>query len=238
MLTAHPLSIIIADDHPSICYGITSILQNLEFIKQVDCASNGIEVLKLLNKNTYDVIIMDIKMPHFDGLETTETVLKIHPKIKIIGLSMYTEEHDVNEMLKRGASGYLHKNANREEIIRAILAVHKGETYISEYVSSKTSVKKIEPTNVIFDIHDPHDACLLEILFLLSYDFSTKEIAHILNYSVRTVEAYRSQLSKRLGVRGLAGIINYAVDGGLRNDPGLKAKFEKQIKKQSPFISD
>lgn len=230
MLPPKPLSIIVADDHPSIRYGLVSALQGLEFIQQIHSASNGQEVLKLMEKKEYDIILMDIRMPVMNGVETTEAIIKENPHAKIIALSMHSEERYVLEMFNKGALGYLIKNADREAIIEAILTVLEGDYYVSKEISqsvfNKVKYKQVTPPTK----KDNHDSLLIDIIFLLSHDFITKEIADILNYGIRTIEDYRHEILKRLNVPGLAGVVNYANKHGIHDDVLLVKKFEKYLK--------
>jgi DNA-binding NarL/FixJ family response regulator len=229
MLPPKPLSIIVADDHPSIRYGLVSALQGLEFIQQIHSASNGQEVLKLMEKMEYDIILMDIRMPVMNGVETTEAIIKENPNAKIIALSMFSEERYVLEMFNKGALGYLIKNADREAIIEAILTVNDGHYYVSKEIPQSVFNKVKDKENVTSKKKN-HEQLLIEIIFLLSHDFITKEIADILNYGTRTIEDYRHEILKRLNVPGIAGVVNYANAHGIHDDVLLKSKFEKYLK--------
>jgi DNA-binding NarL/FixJ family response regulator len=224
-----PLSIIIADDHPSVRYGIRSILEDLDFISCIDGASNGSEVLTLLEEKPYDIVLMDIVMPGKDGLETTVIIKQKYPNVKIIMLSMHTEERYVIEMIAKGALGYLIKNADRDVIIEAIESVLEGNIYISKEISYSTFNNVVDHSKPGTKRNTLHDETLREIIFLLCLEFGSKQIADILCFSKRTVDKYRDHISDRIGTKNLAGIIKYAIEHGINEDVVLKNKFAKYL---------
>ena len=227
MIPKNPISVLIADDHPSIRYGITSALANLDYIKFVHSACNGNEVLKLFKKHQYNIVLMDITMPELNGMETTELLLKRYPNVKIIAISMSDDTCIVQDMLSSGASGYLLKNADREIIIEAIHTVLSGAQYISKEIAYNPQENETSSN---------HDRILREIVFLISHGLSSKQIADAFNYSPRTVEKYRQDISNRFKVKGVPAVTAYAIRKGIITDSHLLLKFQQILKYKKALI--
>lgn len=226
-----PLSIIIADDHSSVRYGIKSILKDIDFISIIDEAKDGSEVLKLISNQHYDVIFMDVRMPNMNGLLTTAIIKKSFPNIKVIALSMYDEVRYIREMFQNGAVGYLLKEAELEEIIEAIDEVSLGNKYLSRGISP-TKMKYLneeQPEQTSQKIR--HEQNLLEVLYLIIKGKSSKQIGGIICLSKKMIDVYRRQLIERSGSENIAGLIKYGIKMGIDEDEILKNKFFKYFKK-------
>ncbi len=231
------LSIIIADDHPAVRYGIKSILEDISFIHTVSEATNGEQVVELLNKQHYDIILMDIRMPFQDGITTTAVISRKFPSVKVIALSMHAEAKYIIEMLEKGASGYLLKSADREIIVSAILAVSRGETYLCKEISD-ILVKRVandQKENTKKNYY--HEETLQNIIFLQSHGKRSKEIADILCLSVRTIETYRLEIYKLTKAENLSGLIKYAIDKGITTDDLLLHKFRAHLGSENQLIN-
>lgn len=178
-------------------------------------AENGNEVLEQVNKLSVDVVLMDINMPSMDGVETTKNLKKLHPHIKVLSFSMYDDNQKVMSALKAGADGYLLKSASREEIFEAIDAVSRGQQYIMKeiidsFIHYKDATEKDQAEEPEVEYNDL-SAREVEILKLMAQDNSYKEIAKKLNISKRTVDTHRYNISKKLGIKSIAGLIKYAM---------------------------
>lgn len=211
------ITYIIADDHKVFRQGLNYTLNSDAALKCIGEAENGAQLLQLLNSIQPDVILMDMKMPEMDGMEATKAVKAKYPKVKIIMLTMYDDENFVLHMLDMGVNGYLTKNADPEEIIRAIHAVNENDYYFNDMVSKlmlKTIVKKkqIEQrTKENVQLNDKEK----EILRLICMEHTNGEIAEKVFLSQRTVEGIRSTLLEKIGVRNTAGLVVYAVKNGI-----------------------
>ncbi|MBA3649760.1 MAG: response regulator transcription factor [Chitinophagales bacterium] len=129
------LKVLIADDHKIFRAGLITILNSINQISSIKEAQNGLEVLDLIMKESLDLIFMDVKMPGMNGIEATKTVKKLYPHIKIIALTFYDDQEFVIEMFANGASAYLLKNTDREEIEEALTTVLNDHHYYSREVS-------------------------------------------------------------------------------------------------------
>jgi DNA-binding NarL/FixJ family response regulator len=227
--------IIIADDHPIFRAGINTALKGLPFISKVAEAANGEEVIKLLASEHFDVVLMDIKMEPMNGIRTTEVIRKRFPETKVIALSMHNEEEYILEIFEMGASGYLIKNADKEEIEMAIKEVMNGEKYFSREVSN-TLLEHLHRLKGISNEPPEYDAIqkerIRDITFLICHEFSNQEIADTIFLSPRTIEGYRRQIFKATKTNNLVGLIKFSLENKILEDENLKKKFAKEIAKK------
>ncbi len=210
------ITVLIADDHEVFRDGIISILEDVEDITVIAEANNGREVMTELQKLQPNIILMDISMGDAGGIETTKLVRKEYPEIKVLVLSMHSESGYIVKMLEAGASGYLLKDAGKEEMIRAIRTVAEGDTYYSQKVSSTIVHHLTNPNKVKKEKSGiPLTKREIEILKLIAGEFSNPEIAEQLFISIRTVDAHRRNLLEKLGAKNTAGLVKYALKHGI-----------------------
>jgi DNA-binding NarL/FixJ family response regulator len=224
--------IIIADDHPIFRAGVNSSLKNVPFISKVAEAANGEEVIKLLSNEDYDLVLMDIKMSPMNGIETTETIGKRYPATKVIALSMHDYEDYIIEIFNKGASGYLLKNADREEILEAIKAVMDGKKYFSKEASA-VMFEHFSPQNIEKEETDANfKERMQEIIYLICNECSSQEIADILYLSLRTIETYRSKTMRYTKSKNLISLLKYALDNKILDNSDLKLRFASALRKR------
>lgn len=229
------ISMIIADDHPVFRDGLKTVLKKIPFISKISQAANGEEVWRLLENESYDLILMDVKMKPVDGIEATRRITKFYPNVRIIALSKSDENATVAEMFQCGVSGYLLKNAGSEEIIDAIREVLQGRRYLSrdvshillEYLNRKKNPEEEAAKTMICKER------IREIIYLISNEMSTLEISKALCLSPRTIDDYRGQIYKLTNSRKAAGVTRYAIAAGIDRDDNLKMKFGKLLEKRS-----
>ncbi|MDZ4844204.1 MAG: response regulator transcription factor [Chitinophagales bacterium] len=214
------IDILIADDHPAVRLGIRSILQLEKNLNVVGEAKNGEELLKMMEGKRVDLVFIDLNMPGKNGLETTRKLRKYYPKLKILAFSIYDDQHKVLSMLKSGADGYLLKAAESNEVVDAISAVMKGEHYISKEIAHKVILDVVAgnmPPTIEEEATEPNALSKREeeILSMLANDNSYSEVAQKLHISKRTVDTHRYNISKKLGIKTIAGLIRYAINHNL-----------------------
>lgn len=210
------IKIILADDHDVVRHGVRSLLEGESDLVIEGEANNGLEVQPLIEQVKPDLLIVDLMMPGLNGLEVLRRVAKSHPNIRIIVLSMHSEEAFILQALKNGASGYVLKDASVEFLVKAIREVMKGRKFLSPPISETalaTFLKKIEE-----GILDPYDELTpreKEILQLTAEGNSSPQIAKILTISSRTVETHRNNLMKKMNFNHQADLIRLAIRKGI-----------------------
>ena len=211
-----PLTIILADDHALVRAGIRTLLEKLPGVSIVAEAGDGRETIALVHKHAPDVVVMDISMPGLNGFDATDRIVRENPVTKVLILSMHTGEDYVLQALRAGATGYLLKDAATDELGLALDAVRQGETYLSPKISKEVLARyeqlALDPRAEGAKILTPR---MREILQLIAEGRTTKEIAFLLNLSVKTIETHRMHLMARLGIHEVAGLVRYAFRHGL-----------------------
>lgn len=211
------INLAIVDDHKIFRNGLKATLEECADFELVLEASNGKQLLGLLTEVTPDVILMDIKMPEMDGIQTTSAVKQLYPQIKVLALSMFNEDKYIIDMMKAGASGYLLKNAEPEEIIEAVSTVYEKDYYFNENLSVtlikqlNVNTKQVVPGQHLADFNDRE----IEVLKLVCQECSNQEIADKMFLSVRTVEGYRARLFEKTKSKNLVGLVIFAIKAGI-----------------------
>jgi DNA-binding NarL/FixJ family response regulator len=203
------ITVMIADDHAIIRDGLKAMLAGAAGIEIVGCADNGKQVIDMLEKSGTDVILMDISMPLMNGIETTKIITEKYPDVKVIALTIHEQIDQVRYMLNAGVKGYVLKDAAKEELIQAILAVGKGKKYYSEKIREKLSSLNTSGNKTLLTEREK------EILKLIADEYTNQQIADKLFLSVRTVDTHRRNLFQKLGVKNTAGLVKYAYTLGL-----------------------
>ncbi len=211
------IKVAIADDHKIFRKGVILSMRTYPNIKFVQEADNGDELLDGIVENQPDVILMDLRMPHKDGIETTKIIHKLYPNIKILVLTMYEDERFVSHLMENGANGYLLKSTDPSEIKKAIMEVLVRGYYLNNFVNkillkkSHTKVKTIPSLTNEITINERER----EVLRLLCREYTAQETALKLNISPRTVEAIKDRLMERFGTKNTAGLVFFAVKNNL-----------------------
>lgn len=211
------IKVAIADDHKIFRKGVILSLRPFTNIKFVWEADNGDQLLEGVASTEPDVVLMDLRMPGKDGIEATKILSKQHPNIHVIVLSMYEDDRFVSHMMENGASGYLLKNAEPQEIRRAIMDVHEKGYYLNNFVNrillkkSHAKQKAIPSLNSEITLTDRER----DVLKFICMEFTAQEIAQKMEISPRTVEAIKDRLMERFGSKNTAGLVFFAVKNNL-----------------------
>ncbi len=213
-----PIKLIIADDHEVFRDGLKTLLGRSEEVEVIAEASNGKELISICQRNPPDIVLMDIMMPVMDGIEATAYLSANIPSIRVIALSMFNQDNLILDMINAGATGYLIKNANKIEIIEAILSVNKNIPYYCKSTSIKlarllgsTQFGTKAKEKLVFSDKE------LAIIRLICEEKTSKEIGDELYLSARTVEEYRLKIREKMEVKSTTGIVIYAVKNGIVN---------------------
>ncbi len=213
------INVLIADDHKIFRDGIRSLLAREKDIHVVADVSNGSELLETVKEHQVDVVIMDIDMGEPNGVETTRLLKQDHPHISVLILSMLGVHEFVLQALENGATGYLLKNAGKDEVLTAIRCISKGDSYFSREVSAILIEALHNPrSDRRHSSKIPISAREAEVLKLIAQEYSNPEIAQKLFISIRTVDTHRRNLLEKIGVKNTAGLVKYAISKGLIDD--------------------
>jgi DNA-binding NarL/FixJ family response regulator len=202
------ISILIADDHKLIRETWTYILNSDQRFQVIATCGDAEEAVEIAKEKNPDVILMDINMAPFSGIEATQQVRKFLPDAKIIGVSMHSQPAYAKKMLQIGARGYVTKNSSKEEMIKAILEVHEGSKYICEEIRNIISDQLLDEKESSPDINILTER-EMQIINLIKEGFSSKEIANDLTISLKTVEVHRHNILKKLKLKNSASLVNF-----------------------------
>ncbi len=207
--------VLLADDHTLVRAGIRSLLEAAGGIEVVAEAGDGREALGLIAKHRPDVALLDIGMPGLSGLEVARRSAQESPRTRVIILSMHADATYVRQAMRAGAAGYLLKGAAVVELPLAVRSVMRGEKYLTPRISQTIVDGFLREGQ---DEAGPLEGLTgrqREILQLIAEGKSTKEIALVLDLSVKTVETHRGRIMERLGIRDVPGLVRFAIRSGL-----------------------
>jgi DNA-binding NarL/FixJ family response regulator len=205
------LRILIADDHALILGGIRALLNEIDGVTIVGEAANGRDAVAMAKAERPNLVIMDISMKELNGIEATAQIKAELPATQVLVLSMHTTEDFVRRALTAGASGYLVKDSAPLELRMAIEAVMRGEHFISSRVSGHLVSRMVAGKGEAKSSMEALTPRQREILQMIAEGKSTKQIAFVLEVSVKTVETHRASLMERLAIHDIAGLVLYAV---------------------------
>ena len=211
------IRVLLAEDHILVRQGFRRILEDDPGITVVGEARTGIEAIDRCKELKPDVVVMDLSMPELGGLEATAEILKADPQIKILILSMYSNEAYVRKAFELGAKGYILKNAIEVDLTRAVMALAEGQAYFSPGVSHIV-LESMKAGTFLGTSQDPYEKLTLrekEVLQLIAQGKSNKEIATLLNISVNTVAVHRARVMDTLNLHRTAELVLFAVKKGL-----------------------
>jgi len=205
--------ILIVDDHPIVRAGLKQIINDEKNLSVYDEASNGVEVLKKIKKNSCELIILDISMPGENGLEILKQIKYTNPKLKVLILSTYPEDVYAERSIKAGASGYLNKQYATRDLIIAINKILDGGIFISPFAAERIVLNKI---NNSYDL--PHNKLSdreLQVLKLIGTGKTVTKIGEELLLSVKTISTYRKRILDKLNLDTTTDLIKYVINNKL-----------------------
>jgi DNA-binding NarL/FixJ family response regulator len=221
---ARKIRVLVADDHTIVRQGLRAVLEREPDIEVVGEAADGREAVKKALALLPDVVVMDVSMPALNGLEATARIYREAPKVRILALTMHSSEEYVYSFLKAGARGYLLKESAASDLVDAIREVRYGNTYLHPSISIKVIneyLKRPDPR-----LRSGPSALLTprerEILQLIAEGHTNKDMAELLQLSVKTVEAHRTRVMEKLQIHNVAGLTRYAISRGITSagEPG------------------
>ncbi|GKX54926.1 DNA-binding response regulator [Leminorella grimontii] len=207
------ISVLLVDDHELVRAGIRRILEDVKGIKVVGEAQTGEDAVKWCRANEADIVLMDMNMPGIGGLEATKKILRYSPDIKVIMLTIHTENPLPAKVMQAGASGYLSKGAAPDEVINAIRAIASGQRYIGADIARQMALSQLAP-----EADTPLSALSereLQIMMMITKGLKVNEIAEALNLSPKTVNSYRYRMFSKLNISGDVELTHLAIRHGI-----------------------
>ena len=207
-------TILVADDHQIVRQGLKRLLSKRGDFSIVAEASDGEEAVEMANRQRPDVVLMDISMPRLSGIDATRRIAA-DGNSKVLALSMHDTQSYVEEALRAGASGYVHKNASAEDLFTAIDAVRGGESYLSPTVTQQVVDAIARPGDRPASAVSALTNREREVLKLIADGLSSKEIAGQLGVSLKTIESHRANLMDKLDIHKVSGLVRFEIRAGL-----------------------
>ncbi len=210
------IRVLLSDDHRIMREGLRSLLEKEPDIELVGEAEDGRSTIELASRLKPQVVVMDISMPDLNGIDATRMLLEKLPSVKVLALSMHTDQRFIEGMLRAGATGYLPKDCASEELVRAIRTVLSNQTYLSPSIADVVrrdylSQRRGADISVSYVLTERER----EVLQLMAEGENTKEIASRLQVSVKTIETFRQHIMQKLNLHSLAELTKYAIREGL-----------------------
>lgn len=217
-MSVKPITVLLADDHTIVREGLTKLLESDPNLKIVGEAKDGREAVNKVEKLKPDIVLMDISMPMLNGVEATRQIKKISRQTKVIILSMHSHDRYIGELLSLGASGYLVKDSTGANIMNAIKAAMKGDTYLSPSISrliieNYVSTKRKKSTRE--ELYSSLSNREHEVFQMIAEGKSTKEISEILFVSLSTIKTHRAHIMEKLQIDNLSQLIQFAIELGI-----------------------
>lgn len=210
------LRILVTDDHTLFRKGTMMLLESFDEIETVDEAENGKLALEKLSENDFDLILLDLEMPVLDGWETAKKIVSKYPEVKIIMVSMHDSLQIISDLIEIGVHSYLLKNADPEEVHKAIVSVTNNDFYYNQLVS-KALHKKVQKDGIDKGIARRADISPreIEILQLICQELTMREIGEKLFVSEQTVHTHRKNLMKKTKAKNAVGLVKFAFQNGI-----------------------
>ncbi|HEY0429999.1 MAG TPA: response regulator transcription factor [Pyrinomonadaceae bacterium] len=212
------LRIVLAEDHLTVREGIKLLVNSQPDMEVIGEADNGSAAIKEVQKLAPDIIVMDISMPELNGLKATRRLKQVCPNVKVLTLTRHTDDAYLQQLIEAGASGYVLKQSAPTELIRAIRIISEGNSYLDPALTNKLfggyasrSVLRGERKGDLTDRE-------AEVLRMIAWGYSNKEIAAKMNISVKTVEAHKANAMRKLDIRSRIDIVRYAILQGWLQD--------------------
>ncbi len=216
-MTGHPIRVLLADDHAVVRQGTRELLDREEDIDVIAEASDGRQAVQLAIRERPDVVVMDFAMPELNGIEATRQIKAVAPGIAVLVLTAYDSHQYIFAFLEAGAAGYLLKDVQVDELVKAIRAVHAGESILHPAIARKVVDRFAQPREDLYTVHAALDALTereLEVIKLAAKGMSNREIAQELTISVRTVQTHITNVFNKMGVGSRTEAVVHALRKG------------------------
>lgn len=207
------IKVLVVDDHELVRTGITRLVSDVKGINVIGEAKSGEEAIQLARELIPDVVLMDVKMPGIGGLEATRKLKRIDPDIKVLIVTVHDEDPFPSRLLQAGASGYLTKGADAEEMVQAIRAVYTGQRYISPNIAQQLALKHLSNEE-----QSPFDSLSdreLQVMLMITHGQTVQEISEKLCLSPKTINSYRYRMFEKFNIKTDVELTHLALRHGL-----------------------
>jgi two-component system, NarL family, response regulator len=201
-----PVRILIVDDHVAIRIGLTSMLESQDGIEVIGAVATGEEVLNSLKAGIPDILLVDLRMPHMDGLTLIHEIRRTYAAVRIIVLTSYEADEDIYKAVRAGVQGYLLKDAPEQDLLDAVAAVHAGRSYFPPHIASRLA-ERLQRSNL--------SSRELEVLEMLSKGLTNKQIAGALGISSHTIRSHVANITDKLEVCDRTEAVSMAIRRGI-----------------------
>lgn len=208
-MMANPIRLIIADDHPVVREGLRAVLDSEPDVEVVGEAADGSQVLELVDSLEPDLVLMDLQMPELDGVAATRRIRRDHDGVEVLILTTYDTDADITRAVAAGATGYLLKDASREELMQAIRLAAQGESVLSPKVASRVLGRMRAPAEEELSTRE------VEVLLEVADGLSNKEVGRVLHISEATVKTHLLHIFAKLGVDDRTAAVTAALERGI-----------------------
>lgn len=209
--TRRSYAIILADDHTMLRQGLRDIINAEAGLKVITEVDNGKALLRIMGKMEPDMVVLDVAMPEMSGLEAARQIKARYPNVRVLMMSMHNQEYYVADALAAGARGYLLKEDTSAELLNAIDAIRRGQTYLSRKLPRPSSAPGHQPCNDVINTLTKRER---QVFRLLTDGLANQQVAGQLGISIRTVQQHRTNIRKKLGLKHTADLVRYAVTTG------------------------
>ncbi len=206
---SEPIRVLIADDHPVVRTGLEGMLASQPEFQVVGEATNGKQAVALVEQLHPDVVLMDLRMPELDGVAATSEIRRRRPAVQVLVLTTYDSDADILPAIEAGATGYLLKDAPREDLFRAIQAAANGESFLAPSVAARLMGRMRAPAEEALSARE------VQVLTMVSQGASNKEIGHQLHISEATVKTHLTHIFEKLGVSDRTQAVTVALQRGI-----------------------
>jgi two-component system response regulator NreC len=211
VLSKRPFNILIFDDHPIFRKGLAATIMNMPFTNKIAEAADGREALELLEGGEFALVLLDINMKGMDGRTTAGHIHNRFPKVKVIAISMVDDKYTIRQMYQAGCHGYLIKNSDDTEIVKAIETVMADKKYFTDDIAEKFVEEPDENKYETLPSGMELSATEINMIKLICEGKSNKEIAELLGYTKRTVDTYRERLYEKISITNTAELVRFAL---------------------------
>ena len=205
--------ILLVDDHSIVRAGLKNLIELEPDLKVTGEANSGVEAIKMVRANQYDIMVLDISMPDKNGVDTLHDLKHVAPNLPVLMLSGYAEAQYALNLIRSGCKGYLSKNADANEIIKAIRTIAGGKRYISAELAELMSNELSNPTTKL--LHETLSEREFQVFFKLASGLSPTDIGSELNISIKTVSTYRTRILEKMSLKNNADLTYYAIKNAL-----------------------